>query len=158
MDESPSAAPIAFREVAEALATAMGLDAERVIAGECLDADGFRIWLKHHGEEDPCGLTLLVGVGEVPPEPGLRLLSAFSLLEFNAIRAAKTEGWYGVLPDVGQFVQCRRIALDEVEDGPAAVAEAMESAKSAWDQARAEAQAHARAQASQDTPFDNARA
>jgi hypothetical protein len=157
MDDSSNAvAPAAFRKAAEVLAAAMGLDAERAIAGECIDCDGFRIWLKHHGEDDPSGLTLLVGIGEVPPDFGPRMLSAFALLELNVIRPAKTKGWYGVLPELGQFVQCRRIALDEVDEGITALAEAIKAAKSAWDQA-AHADSHVRAQASHDAPFENAR-
>jgi hypothetical protein len=99
--------PLFLSTVAE-VAQKLGLDADKLVAGEAVLLRGIIFHLVHYGQADADGLTLFVQIGAVPESGEAESLR--SLLEHN-VTSPGAGGVYGLMPGTDTVVNRTRIDL-----------------------------------------------
>ena len=109
--ERPS--PLCVQTVKD-LAEKLGLDADRMLAGEGVEVRGTVFHVVHSGAIDSEGLTLVVRMGELADPTDAAMLK--SLLEHNASTSSTLSGHYGVMPGSNAIVLQTRFDLAKSRD------------------------------------------
>lgn len=103
-----------FVEVASEIASVLRLDAQMLIDGTPVEANGMRFAFVHHGERDAEGMTLLMQIGVLPQVEQAAALR--QLLNFNAMTPAGVSGYYAVVPGTDDVVCGWRFDIATMED------------------------------------------
>lgn len=117
--------PHRFQQVTGEFASAAGVPLEDVVGENGFLYDESRFWLRHYGDDDPEGVTVMMHLDEVPEAPGDVVAITRPLLQYHAVVPAVAHGYYGYLPRFNCLVYCVRLPLDQVRDGVEAIAGAI---------------------------------
>ncbi|WP_048439442.1 hypothetical protein [Caenimonas sp. SL110] len=134
--------PPLFQKAVTDFARQTGLDAEPLFKGTALEHEGAHFWLRHFGDADATGLTIQMDIGEAPPDAQSLVAMTYPLLQSHLSMPPGIFGYYGYLPELNRLVHCTRISLDEVDDGAAAIVQAVQVRALQLAGARSEAAKH----------------
>ena len=107
--------PRFIRTVGE-VAQKLGLDAQRMAAGEPVTIRSMVFQALHHGQSQPDALTLIIRMGLVPQAQEAAFLR--HLLEHNVVMPSYMRGVYGLLP--GTDIVVMRIRVEPAKAASAA--------------------------------------
>ncbi len=98
-----------FLQTIQDISQRVGLDAQKIAAGEAIEFKGVVFWLGHHGATDPDGLVVYIHMGEIAA--GFEPMIFRRMLERNAVVSGAVSGYYALFPGSNTAAFCVRLNM-----------------------------------------------